>query len=501
MAVEFGLARGTARELTNVDRGDVTVTQAMNRYGRCVDSQWRLITKGAPAALSSTDKVINGVALTSDNCVYITNEEPATKSYTAGIVTRTDGVIWATTSPVSPLRQIYHPLLEFVLIDGAGALYVTVGEFNPSVPDFYAPMTDGGAGTAVLTPTIGTGTPTFTRATAAACRLSTGLWKLDIASGVPRAHYHEFTSGSPVYGGYLCEAAATQLALDPRDMTQASWVKGATMTVAQTGTGITGAANSCSRLTAGAVAGTNTVMQTLTAAASSRTYSCFIKRVTGTGTVTISQGATTLDVTALINTSNFVQVSLNASVLNVAFGITMNTNTDVILVDCNQFEAGAVATTPIPAAGTRNADVLTYTSADMQTGSGTCYADCSMLSSGTGARAFVDGGSATTGLLLGLSSGDVATEISMDDNALADVTKSGLTSMLTGVRKRASAWGGTTMSITGDGAAVASGTFDGTMLANSIRIIVNPTTFMACVKEVKLWKTKATAAQLQTLTT
>jgi hypothetical protein len=146
-------------------------------------------------------------------------------------------------------------------------------------------------------------------------------------------------------------------------MTNAAWVKGATMTAALTGTGIDGVANSCSRLTGGAVSATNTAFQTLVAAATSRTYSCFIRRVTGTGVINITQdgGSTYTDITSQINSSTFTKVSLNASVLNAAFGIQIVTSGDVILVDFNQFEAGAFATSPMASAGAaRNADVLTY---------------------------------------------------------------------------------------------------------------------------------------------
>lgn len=233
-----------------------------------------------------------------------------------------------------------------------------VGLMNSA--EFILPLGDSGNGAVDMSLGRGVGPATFTRATAAATKLSTGLWKLDVASGTARSSYIGLNTAVSAYGGYLAEGAATQLAVDVRDMTQASWVK-VTMTTAKTSTGIDGVANSCTRLTAAGAA--STILQTLVAVGSSRTYSCWMKRVTGTGTILIQQGATTLDVTALINSATFTLVQLNANVLNSAFGIAINTSTDAIDVDCNQFEAGAFATTPIPAAGTRNADVLTYPSA------------------------------------------------------------------------------------------------------------------------------------------
>lgn len=248
---------------------------------------------------------------------------------------------------------------------------VTFNTFNPfsqfnagaSIPGdepvFVLPLTDNGSGVVNTLIDRGTGVATFTRATAAACRLSTGLWKLDVASGAARSHYLDLTpgSGTYTYGGYLSEPAATQLAVAPRDMTNAAWVA-VNVTVAQTGTGIDGVVNACSRLTSGAIGGS--VQQTVVAAASTRTYSCSITRISGTGTITINQGATTLDVTASLVTNFPVLVQLPASVLNAAFGITFGASGDVIFVDCNQFEAGGLATTPIPAAGTRNADSFVF---------------------------------------------------------------------------------------------------------------------------------------------
>ena len=166
-------------------------------------------------------------------------------------------------------------------------------------------------------------------------------------------------SGGP--HGYLAESAATQIiaaTADIRDMTTASWTAGATLTRARTSVGADGAANSATRLTGGAVDATNTITYLVTAAASSRTYSALVKRVTGTGPVLIMQGATTTDISSLINSTTYTLVSLNASVLNATIGFRVDTNLDAIDVDFNQFEAGAIATSRIATGGaTRPADV------------------------------------------------------------------------------------------------------------------------------------------------
>jgi len=333
--------------------------------------------------------------------------------------------------------------------------------------NFILPLNDLGSGAVNTALANGTGAATFTRATAAATKLSTGLWNLGVASGTARSTYLGLTTAVDAYGGYLAEAAATQLLLDPRDMTTANWVLGATLTRAKTSTGIDGTANSATRLTGGAVAATNTVLQTLVAAASSRTYSCWIKRVTGTGTIGICQdGLTFTDISGQINSATYTLVQLNASKLKASFGVQISTNGDAVDVDCNQFEAGAVATTPIPAAGTRNADSLTYQfSGNASTSAGTIYAEKSLLSSG--ATMVIIGFAASTGNALRQPA--TATSSTINDGTNT-VTKAGLSTPVGTMRKRAASYGGTGMSITGEGAAVQTGTFDGAVTSIAIGI-------------------------------
>ncbi len=367
---------------------------------------------------------------------------------------------------------------------------------------FYLPLYDSGSGAVNTTLSRGVGSATFTRATEAACRLSTGLWKLAVASGTARSHYYEFSAGTMTYGGYLAEPAATQILTAPRDMTNVAWTAGATVTVAQDGTGIDGVANSCTRLTGGAVEATNTVLQTITAAASSRTYSAFIKRVTGTGAIGIWQdGVTFTDISAQLNSTSFVQVKLNASQLNAVIGIQVSVNGDVILVDCNQFEAGAKASTPIPAAGTRNVDLLTYTFAgNALAASGTSYAELSQAVNVPGEMAIAFSNDINGAAIR--ASG--LTEARVNDGTNS-VLKSGLSSYATGIRKRASSWGSGGLVITGDGLAVATGSFDGAMASTAIAIATGTsggagTTWGGTIKNVRIWTAQLPDQQLQAVT-
>ena len=366
-------------------------------------------------------------------------------------------------------------------------------------PRLKIPFLDNGSGAVSTLASSGMGTVTFTRATEAACKLSTGLWKLDVASGTARSHYTGNNTAVGNYAGYLSELAATQLALNPRDMTQASWVK-TTMTTAQTSTGIDGVSNSCTRLTA--AGGNSMVLQTLVAAASSRTYSCFIKRVTGTGTINITQdGVAWTDITSQINATTFTLVQLNASVLNAVFGLRVVTDTDAIDVDCNQFEAGAVATTPIPAAGTRNADVMTFPSSANVAGSGgTVYAEISTLYSGNSLNSYiVDLNNASNNPALYLAA-------SADALSMFDGTTASLDTVLvrgSSVSRVASHWGGARMKTFLNGAEGGGAAFDGDMgVGTNIGIgcgIISTVQMNGTVKNLRIFPKKLSVTEVKAI--
>ena len=157
--------------------------------------------------------------------------------------------------------------------------------------------------------------------------------------------------------GYQSEQQSTNLALYSRDMTQTNWVKVNT-TAALTQTGIDGASNTASLITATAANGT--VLQTITQAAASSTYCAYVKRITGTGTITMQQGVTTQTITP---TGSWARYCLTATILNPTIGFTLATNGDAIAVDANQFEVLPFPTSWIPTtivSVTRIRDTLTY---------------------------------------------------------------------------------------------------------------------------------------------
>lgn len=160
--------------------------------------------------------------------------------------------------------------------------------------------------------------------------------------------------------GLWIEEARTNNALWCRDMTQAAWVA-VNITPALTATGITGAANSASTLTS--TLGNGTILQTITLGSAADTYSVWLKRVSGSGTINIAADGATW--TAAAVTTTWTKFQVQQTLANPVFGIQIVTSGDVIAADFNQLETGAMDSSPIlttTVAVTRAADVVTLSS-------------------------------------------------------------------------------------------------------------------------------------------
>jgi hypothetical protein len=146
--------------------------------------------------------------------------------------------------------------------------------------------------------------------------------------------------------------ASTNFLLNTNDFTQASWTK-TNMTAVLNQTGPDNVANSASQLTATAANATAT--QSYTSASAINTPSIFIKRITGSGAVslTVNNGVNYNTVTV---TSNWSQVNAPSRTLaNPTFGIKLATSGDSVAVWCAQAEqiqflqnSYGVATAPMP---------------------------------------------------------------------------------------------------------------------------------------------------------
>jgi hypothetical protein len=159
--------------------------------------------------------------------------------------------------------------------------------------------------------------------------------------------------------GILVEPAATNLALYSDDFTNAAWTK-SNMTTAFTSDGPDGGTSNASRLTASA--GNATALQAITSGSSARITGFWVKRITGSGNIDLTQdnGSTWQTMTV---TSDWTRVNLTAATLaNPTVGIRIVTSTDAVDVWGFQHETGSVLTSTIPTLGstvTRAADNIT----------------------------------------------------------------------------------------------------------------------------------------------
>lgn len=156
-------------------------------------------------------------------------------------------------------------------------------------------------------------------------------------------------------------------------------------------------------------------------------------------------------------------------------------------------------------AGGRGVDALTYVFASNASATaGTAYAEVKTQWSSSLGTYPVVAFSTSPNFPLYAISGDAATTIRTNDGTTS-VQKTGISSMKTAVRKVASSWTGSVLAVTGGGAAAASGTFDGNMGSTAIGI-GQPTTYTGVnwsgnIRNLKLYTTAATAAELTGLTT
>ncbi len=171
---------------------------------------------------------------------------------------------------------------------------------------------------------------------------STGLYAPDgngllvgFAAYVPR-----ITLGK----GLWAEQARTNVCLYCRDMTNAVWSK-TNMTATRNQVGADGVANGATSLTA--TAANATCLQSITAAANSRVTSGYVRRLAGTGPISMTQdNAATWTPLTLTNGYAVVNVP-SATVTNPVVGFKIETSGDSIAVDFVQCEIGTYPTTPI----------------------------------------------------------------------------------------------------------------------------------------------------------
>jgi hypothetical protein len=256
-------------------------------------------------------------------------------------------------------------------------------------------------------------------------------------------------------------------------------------------TGLDGIANTATTLTASAADAT--ILQPITLASAARCASAYVKRRTGTGTISFTQdgGSTWTDITSQINGSTWSRVQITSTLANPSVGFKISTSGDAIDVDCVQNEAGAVATSPIvttTAAVTRDAESLTYqTASNWSDTAGTAYIEAQPWQWSVGGLV----GSATNGLLESASnSGATAYDGTNAANGPAGSPS--------GRKKLALRWTGATMDVSVGGVIGTAGTYDGAMGLSSLGIAVNSSGYFG---PVAVWNYAMTDDEFKALTT
>lgn len=295
---------------------------------------------------------------------------------------------------------------------------------------FDAPLADLSNGEVNTALSIGSGAATVIRSTVAWTRLANGLW-VEKAANVPRSYYDY----AGTYQGYYSEHWGRNEALWARDLTNAAWGK-TTVTAAKDQAGIDGVSNSCTGLTA--TAGLGTCLQTVTATSRQYSFHCYLKRITGTGTIeiTFNGGASWADVTAALAAAggawtDIGKILVTGTVANPSFGFRITTNGDAIAVDmCQLQEFYSLASSPIPTTTVRlfrDFDYLTYPAAGNVSFPCSFYAEVqrNLLTSNTGRGVMgVSGGSDVDNVYL-LNDGSLNVKVASVVQALVNTSVHG----------------------------------------------------------------------------
>lgn len=146
--------------------------------------------------------------------------------------------------------------------------------------------------------------------------------------------------------GLLSESSRTNTVLWNRDLTNAVWVSaGSGVTATKNQVGIDGIVNAASTLTANTNGGT--ILQTRVLGSATRIQSTWIKRLVGSGNVSMTADGITFTVIATTSVWTRVRIPVQ-TVLNPVFGFKFDTAGDSVAVDSVQDETSSVDTPTSP---------------------------------------------------------------------------------------------------------------------------------------------------------
>lgn len=311
-------------------------------------------------------------------------------------------------------------------------------------------------------------------------------------AGIDGAKYFDTdASGTDIpsdslHGLLLEKDASTNSCLQARDLANASWTKTNT-TATRNATGLDNIANTATTLEATSDDGT--CLQSITLASAARSFSAYVKRVSGTGTIEITRdnGSSWTDVTSLIGSSSFTRVAIKGtSVLNPTVGFRLGTSGDSIAVDYCQDEAGSVLTYPIDTtttAVTRNAEVMSYQTTSNISDTAGAIAARVFKNDWTSASGSI--GSATTGLTLSASNAGVQAKDGTN-------TVNGPAGTPDNTERLAIGWETTNLKAASGGDIGTPGTYDGGL---NLTVILLDVTGNVC--DLYTWTTALSDAELE----
>jgi hypothetical protein len=331
---------------------------------------------------SSQARLGRAVAQYSDNIIGVSTAAEAAGSVAAKLTPGT--IVAEVTGTVADTKYyagvdgdlIAESAIEAELVN-TGGKKLQVGYTDASGDFIFMPKVEENVGEGVglwckfdrhngITPIAGHMYERFLRGSEASY-WDNGILKI-AARDCPRIE----TDSSGVTTGLRIEGGATNHCHVNRDMSNVAWTK-SNITAARDATGIDGVANSASTLTATATDGTCTgnAMTSLNSVVA--VYSIYMKRKTGTGTISVSvDGGATYNTATVTSTTEWTRYQWNDNNAAAQIVIKIGTSGDELECDFAQGEIVATnstsaycrATSPIwtrtAGAVTRSPDYLSY---------------------------------------------------------------------------------------------------------------------------------------------